>query len=443
MTEISRPWDGISTGDAGPYSSENWALSWRYLSARGAGYPNAGPFLGTGTAPNNGLKVQAQSPAAAAVDVLIGSALVAGRWYLNDATKALTIAANASGNPRIDTIILRADYSLQTVVLAVLQGTPAGSPTPPTLTQTAGVLWEIPLADVAVANGFTSIANTDITPRSEWANAPHGAFLIAQNNSGGTLTDGQVVIWDTSADRAITTTTSVNHARVAGVVRGRIANGAYGLIQTEGVGFVVVNAALSRGTGLTTSTTAGRAGTSSGSGNPFGNIGVMLAASSGAGELVQCFINVVRRQTSIAVYSNRQTSGTTGPNYTNGTNTAVLNTEVSDPDGIGALASNQVTIQPGLYRVTGWIAYSPLAARQSRVLVYDVGAASNVIIGLNAQGTTGVQIWPAVVEGYLAVAAATAYELRVWMSGNSGGATAAVTSGDQENYAQLTFERLG
>lgn len=443
MTEISRPWDGISTGHAGPYSSENWALSWRYMSARGAGYPNAGPLLGTGTAPNDGLKVQAQSPAAAAVDVLIGSALVAGRWYLNDATKALTIAANASGNARIDTVILRADYSLQTVVLAVLQGTPAASPTPPTLTQTVGVLWEIPLADVAVANGFTSIANTDITPRSEWANAPHGSFLVAQNNSGGTLTDGQVVIWDTTADRAVTTTTTVNHVRVAGVVRGRIANGAYGLIQTDGVGLVVVNAALARGTGLTTSSTAGRAGSPGGSGSPLGNIGVMLAASSGAGELVQCYINVVRRQTSIAVYSNRQNSGTTGPNYTNGTNTAVLNTEVSDPDGIGALSSNQVTIQPGYYKVTGWIAFDPLAARQARALIYDVSGASNVIIGLNAQGTTALTIWAAMVEGYLTVSTPSAYELRIWTSGNFGGATAAVTSGDQENYAQLTFERLG
>jgi len=59
------------------------------------------------------------------VDVLLGAALVQGIAYLSTATVALTVAANGAGNPRIDTVILRADYALQTIRLVLKQGTAA------------------------------------------------------------------------------------------------------------------------------------------------------------------------------------------------------------------------------------------------------------------------------------------------------------------------------
>lgn len=438
--QTSRPWDGISTGSAGPYSSANWADTWDGAFARSDGYPNAGAFQATGTPPNNGLHVQAQSPAAAAVDVLIGTALVNGRWYINTATVALTIAANASGNPRIDTVILRADYSLQTVVLAVLQGTPAASPTPPSLTQVDLTTWEIPLADVAVANGFVSIANTDITPRHEWANAPLGSYVIALNNSGGTLTDGQVVIWDTGTDRSVTTTTTYNHNQVAGVIRGRVANGAYALIQTRGIGYVVVDGTYSRGTGLYPGTTAGRA--QGVSGVPNGTLGGLLEASTGAGQLKLAHINVQRRKNAIARYSYTVASGTTGTVYNSGANTVPLNTEDTDTNNIGALASNQVTIQPGLYYVQGeatW--YNTAGVRSVRTSIYDITGAAIVLTGCNQfAGATSGGI--GLVSGYLLVTTPTVYELRVYCSGNLTTAPLALTTGASEVYGVLEFVRI-
>lgn len=436
--ERSIAWDGITTGDAGPYSSADWALLWKYLIGTGASRPNVGPFLNSGTTPNNGLRVQAQSPAAAAVDVLAGSAIVAGRFYLSDATEALTIAANSSGNPRIDTIVLRADYSLQTVVQAVLQGTPAVSPTPPNLTQTIGTLYEIPLADVAVANGFATIAQTDITPRSEWANAPSGTFVTVLNNSGGTLTDGQVVIWDTSADRAVTTTTTYNHARIAGVIRGRVSNGGYALMQTEGIGYVKVDAAYARGTGLYTSTTAGSAGGVTGIQN--GTLGMLMEASTGAGEFKLAMLSVQRRKNAIARYSQTLAQGTAGTAYSSGNNTVILNTEDTDNDNIGALASNQVTLQPGLYHVTGNISVAANALRQARVSIYDATAAAAVIQGVNFSVPSGQTVW-ANVAGHLLVSAPTLYELRILMSAASVSQPAAVSSGS-EVYATLEFVRI-
>jgi len=437
MTESGRPFDGIAVGDAGPYSSANWAENWNFSFARGSGYPNAGPFLGSGTPPYNGLRVQAQSPAAAAVDVLSGSALVNGRWYLNNATKALTIAANASGNPRIDTVVVRCDYSLQTIRLAVSQGTPAGSPTPPNLTQTASI-WEIPLADVAVASGFTSISNDNITPRHEWANAPLGDYEIVLNNSGGTLVTGDVVIYDTSADRAVTTTTTYNHNLVAGVIVGRISNGGYGLMLKNGIGYVQVNGAYSRGTGLSPSTTAKQAGGVSG--NSSGTLGVLLEVSTGAGQLRLASINVQRRKNAIARYSQTLSSGTAGPIYSAGDNTVVLNTEDTDLNNIGVLASNQVTLQPGMYKVHGEVSVTANTIRQVRAMIYDATAAGVIITGVNVSVNNGVTGF-VTVGGHILVTTPTVYELRVRFSGAGTNAPAALSSGS-EVYATLEFVRI-
>jgi len=166
MTETSQVWDGILTGDASlaPYSASEWADRTKLLKGLGATHPNYGVIAGTGDGNYPPLSVQAKSPVSANVEVKIGSALVDGYLYNNDAALTLAVGANASGNPRIDTVILRVDYVAQTVRAVVKQGTPAGSPVPPTLQQDA-TYWEIPLANIAVANGFASLAQTTITNR--------------------------------------------------------------------------------------------------------------------------------------------------------------------------------------------------------------------------------------------------------------------------------------
>lgn len=80
------------------------------------------------------------------------------------------ISANAAGNPRIDRIVLGADYSAKTISIYAIEGTPAASPTAPALTQNTA-LWEISLAQIAVANGASSIVTANITDERRWANA--------------------------------------------------------------------------------------------------------------------------------------------------------------------------------------------------------------------------------------------------------------------------------
>lgn len=92
------------------------------------------------------------------LQVATGTAWVHGAFYSNDAAISLPIAANASGNPRIDRIVLRRDISANTVVAAVLQGTAAASPAAPALTLLPTSIWEVPLAQYRAESGFT---NTD------------------------------------------------------------------------------------------------------------------------------------------------------------------------------------------------------------------------------------------------------------------------------------------
>lgn len=91
------------------------------------------------------------------VDVATGRAFVRGRYYQSTAIKNLALATADPTNPRIDRVVVRMDNSagVRLVTTEVLTGTPAGAPVAPALTQTAS-LWEMSLAQVAVAAGATS-----------------------------------------------------------------------------------------------------------------------------------------------------------------------------------------------------------------------------------------------------------------------------------------------
>lgn len=101
------------------------------------------------------------------VKVRTGQAFVQGVYYANDAVKTIAVTAADPSNPRIDRIVLRLDWSANTVTAAVLAGTPAGSPSAPALTQTSST-WEIPIAQVAVAAGATGIAAANVTDDRQW-----------------------------------------------------------------------------------------------------------------------------------------------------------------------------------------------------------------------------------------------------------------------------------
>ncbi len=195
MAETSRFWDGRTSegavGDAGTYSSATFA---ELIAA----------IMSDRTGVLAGLAVTESTPAAKSVSVAAGKAIIAGRLYVNDAARTLTIADNGSGNPRIDYIALECDWTAQTIRLVVVEGAPAGSPSAPTLTQNAGVLWQEGLAQVAVANAFATITNGDITRERAWVLADYPGKIepcaLSAAPSGWLLCAGQAVDRDDYRD---------------------------------------------------------------------------------------------------------------------------------------------------------------------------------------------------------------------------------------------------
>lgn len=159
MSQTSKPWENNTPGDAGPYSAEQWAYMYRQLfTSVFTAHDSSGVFVISGDGTNSALLVAATSPATNQVKVYPGEALVNGRHYISDAQELLTISSNFSVNDRIDRIVLRQDFTAQTIRLAVSVGTAAASPTPPALTQDRSGIFEISLAQVTVPSGFVSIS---------------------------------------------------------------------------------------------------------------------------------------------------------------------------------------------------------------------------------------------------------------------------------------------
>lgn len=147
-------------------------------------------FLATGVIPDslNELAVTADG-SAMSVSLATGDGFVEGFFYRNDAALAKPIAAANATDPRIDTVVLRLDRVANSVVSAVVPGTAAASPVPPTLTQTDS-LYELPLADVRVPAAAGVIAAADVTDRRVFSKnlTERDAIAAYLAKSGGTMT---------------------------------------------------------------------------------------------------------------------------------------------------------------------------------------------------------------------------------------------------------------
>ena len=197
-----------------PYSGETVTQAqWQdYINALGA------DGVTTQLNGTSALAVTQHGAGAMSVDVAAGRLLVQGMRAENSTTKTLTIANNASGNPRIDVVVARFVAATPAFVLDVLQGTPAGSPTAPALTQTSAT-YEVALANIAVANGAVSILTANITDQRAWSGPaavriPSVASAAALNVNFYTGNPTIVLVPVTGT----TTITSINTAPAGSVV---------------------------------------------------------------------------------------------------------------------------------------------------------------------------------------------------------------------------------
>lgn len=132
------------------YSSLDWRWYFALLHEDGiiSGYKNE-------------LRVNPQVLPNKSIYVDSGSVLIQGAIRSIDSTINLQLADNASGNPRIDRIVARINSADRKIEFIVKQGTPATSPVPSELIRNES-FWELPLASIYLANGYTTITETEI-----------------------------------------------------------------------------------------------------------------------------------------------------------------------------------------------------------------------------------------------------------------------------------------
>lgn len=140
-----------STSGDRMYDASDFAGYFAKLVSNGIFYTNADNLRVT---PGDGLSV----------NVLAGSAWINGYAYENTEELNLTLAAADGVNPRIDRVVVCWDAVVRRISAAVLAGTAAASPTAPDITRSDNI-YELALADIAVAAGAVSLADGDITDR--------------------------------------------------------------------------------------------------------------------------------------------------------------------------------------------------------------------------------------------------------------------------------------
>lgn len=142
MAESSIMWTTGATGDGATAYTQAQVILWQHnllcrTSNEGINKGQPGSLAVTG----------ASSPVA----VSTGAAYVRGFPYFNTASVDVAVPT-PSGNTRIDRVVLRANWSAQTVRITRIAGT-EGTGTPPALVQTDGTTWDIPLAQASITTG--------------------------------------------------------------------------------------------------------------------------------------------------------------------------------------------------------------------------------------------------------------------------------------------------
>ena len=192
MTQNSRPWNGITTGDASeaPYDAPTEFA--RILMSIAQAFGVATDFSGVFSSELNEL---AATGVATPVSVASGRGLVYGTWYENDAAVSVDVVSPGTFT-RYDRIVLRKDWVTQTVRIQHIVGV-ENAGVPPTLgagtpayTQTVGDKWDYTIATFSITVGGA----ITLTDTRDWLPRVH---THATDQQGGQLD------WDTTFSDAV------------------------------------------------------------------------------------------------------------------------------------------------------------------------------------------------------------------------------------------------
>jgi hypothetical protein len=158
MAQTSYPFDNLDTTES------QYSQLFKRLQLTGV----------SGNPSSADLRVSANS-SGMQVTVAAGFAIVRGHAYQSDTEETLSIAASAT-NPRRDLVVLRLDPSANSATLAVKTGTPASSPSDPSLTQTEEGVYEMALARVTVPANAVTVSASDVLDRRTFTGTQVGRW---------------------------------------------------------------------------------------------------------------------------------------------------------------------------------------------------------------------------------------------------------------------------
>lgn len=119
-------------------------------------------IISDGVAENIGGALQVLSGSGMTVNVQSGRAFIDCRWLENNAVETVDITAAHATLKRYTAVVVRLDYSNRIMSITTKDGTPAITPTKPSMTRNEQ-LYEMCLAYVLVEPGATSISQSKIT----------------------------------------------------------------------------------------------------------------------------------------------------------------------------------------------------------------------------------------------------------------------------------------
>ena len=223
----------VSKGFTGSVDQVEWAKM--MTAASGSGLTTT--FSGTGfsVALSGGARTMVVQP---------GELWANGVHVAMDAAATTTASsANGSGLPRIDLLVMRVNWTTLASALIVIEGTPAGSPQPPTFLKSPGVTVDIPLYEARLNASGTAYVSGSAFSRRYWVqdglyvipvgtrlpDMPPGRVVVQPGDEGGLLVgnvDGQVPMeFKQWRDTKWLTVDVDTPAGFGGSIKGRIING--------------------------------------------------------------------------------------------------------------------------------------------------------------------------------------------------------------------------
>jgi hypothetical protein len=165
---------------------------------------------------DNELEVKPQGTPNKTVYIDLGAIFINGAIRIVDNVINLSFTDNTSGSTRIDRVVARLNLqeSTRKLEFAVKEGDPGGGA--PALTQTADI-YEVSLAQVELANGYSTITSSEITDERE--------FSKIKVMFDADVLDGQLPSYYLSRDNHTGTQLASTISNFAATVRSTVLNG--------------------------------------------------------------------------------------------------------------------------------------------------------------------------------------------------------------------------